>query len=218
MGSIATDGGLADATILVETGTQAGTEISAMFNPTEYSRSKRVEYGEQKVAGLGSPVAQFVNGEAETLSMELFFDESESRGDVTEQTGQLDILLSVDDQLGAPPFCTFVWGQGIEFQAVLESADKQFTMFRPDGTPIRARVNVTFREYRQPSTERAGGSDGGSDETGRRTVKEGDTLWGIAKEEYGDPTKWKRIASANGIEDPRSLQPGTALTIPPTSQ
>jgi len=208
------DGGLADATIRVENGNQSGTRISTMFNPTEYSRSKSIEYGEQDIAGLGSPVAQFVSGEAETLSMELFFDASESRGDVTDQTDRLDILLSVDEQLGAPPFCTFVWGRGIEFQAVLESANKQFTMFRPDGTPIRARVDVTFREYRQPSTERPGGSADGSDGTGRRTVKEGDTLWGIAKEEYGDPTKWRRIASENNIEDPRSLQPGTTLTIP----
>jgi nucleoid-associated protein YgaU len=213
MSVVATDGGLDDATIRVENGREAGAEITAMFNPTEYSRNKSVEYGEQTIAGLSAPVAQFVSGGAETLSMELFFDTSESRGDVTEQTDRLDVLLTVDDTLGAPPFCTFVWGDGIAFKAVLESAEKQFTMFRPDGTPVRARVNVTFKQYRPPS----GGSGGGSESSGstrRRTVTAGDTLWSIAGEEYGDPGEWKRIASANGVEDPRSLQPGTRLTIP----
>lgn len=216
MAASGSDEGLSDATIRIQNGENAGTEITAMFNPTEYSRSKGIQYGEQDIAGLSSPVAQFVSGEAETLSMELFFDTSEERADVTDETDQLDLLLTVDKTLGAPPFCTFVWG-GIEFKAVLENADKQFTMFRGDGTPIRARVNVTFKEYRPPSTQQKQEKSKPSDNTQRRTVKEGDTLWGIAKEEYGDPTQWKRIAGANGIDNPRTLQPGTELTIPPRS-
>lgn len=215
MAAMAPDGGLSRAEIDIQNGEAADEEpITVMFNPTEYSRNRSVQYGEQSIAGQGTPVTQFVSGEAETLSMELFFDTSEERTDVTEETDKLDTLLSIDDSIGAPPYCTFVWGDGIEFTAVLESADKQFTMFRSDGTPLRARVSVTFKEYRPPSTGQTGGNGGSPDTTGQRTVTEGDTLWGIAEEEYGDPTEWKRIAEANDIENPRSLQPGTTLTIP----
>lgn len=45
-------------------------------------------------------------------------------------------------------------------------------------------------------------------------VEVGDTLWEIAQRFYGDGTKWRLIANANGIDDPRRLQVGTVLIIP----
>jgi len=46
-------------------------------------------------------------------------------------------------------------------------------------------------------------------------VKHGDTLSLIAHEEYDDPAEWRRIADANGINDPKDVKPGTVLTLPP---
>ena len=45
------------------------------------------------------------------------------------------------------------------------------------------------------------------------TVKPGDTLWGIAVQFYGDGTKWRKLASQNGISDPKKLQIGTVLRL-----
>jgi len=53
------------------------------------------------------------------------------------------------------------------------------------------------------------------DHTKRRTLKSGETLALIASEEYDDPGEWRRIADANGIDDPRDVKPGTVLTLPP---
>lgn len=48
------------------------------------------------------------------------------------------------------------------------------------------------------------------------TVKEGDTLSQIAarKDVYGDASKWKLIAKANKIRDPKNLKVGKELKIP----
>ena len=46
------------------------------------------------------------------------------------------------------------------------------------------------------------------------TVKKGDTLWALAEKYYGDGSKWKIIAKANGVKDPKKLQIGTKLKIP----
>lgn len=46
------------------------------------------------------------------------------------------------------------------------------------------------------------------------TVKSGDTLWVIAQRTYGDGARWKEIADANGIRDPRTLKVGQVLTLP----
>jgi nucleoid-associated protein YgaU len=48
------------------------------------------------------------------------------------------------------------------------------------------------------------------------TVKPGDSLSKIAKREYGDAAKWRKIFEANRdqIKDPDLIQPGWELKIP----
>jgi hypothetical protein len=192
-------------------------EIPVLFNPAEYNLEKSVTYGEQSIPGLSSPVIQFVNGGVETLSMELFFDTYEEGTAVTEHTKKLDTLLAVDGDLHAPHACRFVWGDegGINFKSVLESASKAFTMFLQDGTPVRATANVTFKRLQTPREQGAEQPSSSPDKTKLYIVREGDTLWGIAAAEYGDPTAWRPIANENDIENPRSLQVGHELVVPP---
>jgi len=45
-------------------------------------------------------------------------------------------------------------------------------------------------------------------------VKRGETLSGIAAEEYHDPGLWRPIAAENEIDDPLSVVLGTVLLIP----
>jgi nucleoid-associated protein YgaU len=51
------------------------------------------------------------------------------------------------------------------------------------------------------------------------SVKSGDSLSKIAKEMYGDASKWKQIHAANAdlIRDPDKIQPGWTLQIPGAS-
>lgn len=46
-------------------------------------------------------------------------------------------------------------------------------------------------------------------------VEAGQTPGEIARKVYGDVRLWRKLLSANGIEDPRSLREGTKLQIPP---
>lgn len=217
MAASPTDTGLQDARIQILTGRQEGTEIPVKFNPTEYSIEKSVSYAQQNPPGRGSPITQFVNGESDTLSMELFFDthDDETADDVRHYTDMIDDLLTVDGDLHAPPICKFAWGNLVDFRSVLESASKQFTMFDRDGLPVRARVSVSFKRYDPPTRERADNPRASADRTTVWQVTEGDTLPLIAAEEYGDAGKWRPIAEENGIENPRELEPGSDLVVPP---
>lgn len=53
------------------------------------------------------------------------------------------------------------------------------------------------------------------EESINHTVKAGDTLWDLADKHLGDGGRWREIAEVNGVTDPRALQIGTNLTIPP---
>lgn len=50
----------------------------------------------------------------------------------------------------------------------------------------------------------------------QRTVRvvAGMTLWALAVKYYGNGTLWTRIAAANGIRNPRTLQIGTLIVVP----
>lgn len=85
-------------------------------------------------------------------------------------------------------------------------------MFRQDGVPVRATLSVTFTEY---GRENLKPRENSSDRTKTYIVKEGDSLWRIAAEEYDDPAQWRAIAYDNNISNPRLLEPGTRLKIPP---
>jgi nucleoid-associated protein YgaU len=62
------------------------------------------------------------------------------------------------------------------------------------------------------------GEAGGAVRSGGRkyTVKSGDTLSKIAKEFYGDASKYKEIFNANRdqLDNPDRIKPGQELTIP----
>ena len=47
------------------------------------------------------------------------------------------------------------------------------------------------------------------------TLKRGQTLADVASDEYDNPAEWRRVARANGIDDPMSVLPGTKLIVPP---
>ncbi len=218
-------GKLEKAQIIVLNGKLKGETIECKFNPNSYTLEKSVNYGELKATGSGASIMQFVDGNAERLSMELFFDTTDelASADATDQavdvreqyTNAIDHLLSVDGELHAPPVCRFVWGDGIDFTALVERANKQFTKFRPSGVPIRARVSIVFAEFKTADYHKSEVSPESTDKTKVWTVSEGDTLWLIAAEEYGDPARWRTIADQNEISNPRAIAPGDRLELPP---
>jgi 5'-nucleotidase len=60
-----------------------------------------------------------------------------------------------------------------------------------------------------PAPAAAPSANGGS-----YTVQRGDTLYGIARQRYGDGKQWQRIAQANPGVTPQSLKVGQTLVIP----
>ena len=191
-----------------------GQPIPVLFNPTQYSLDKSNQIAEIGIPGLGAPILQYVRGNTRTLSMELFFDTYEQQTDVREHTNRIYELLAIDSDTHVPPVCTFTWGK-FNFECVLDRVGGRFTLFLSDGTPVRATLSVTLKEFIDVTVEVRANPTQSADHTKTSTVKRGDTLSSIAAAEYGDPAAWRPIAKANGIDNPRVLEPGRALVIPP---
>jgi hypothetical protein len=204
-------------------------EVNCLFNPKEYTFTKTNSWPQDKKAAANTPVLNFGGGNPATLSMDLLFDTYQNARnggpakDVrTAYINDLWKMMYVDKGLaekkknkqGRPPKVQFTWGKALSFEAVVTSLSVTFTLFLPDGTPVRATAKVAFQQVQDtkelPQNPTSGGVSGGR----VRVVEDGDRLDLIAHEEYGDTSQWRLIAAANGISNPRNLVPGTALVIP----
>ena len=147
-------------------------------------------------------------------------------------------LVKQNPNTHAPPHCRFSWGEsnslakplvktGLEAQdqtqtvskapfwfiCIVESIDRKFLLFSPEGVPLRARLTVKLREYQ--TIEQMVAKLNSADHTKARVFKQRDRLDRISASEYSTPTQWRRIAEENDIDDPRRIPPGTNLVIPP---
>jgi contractile injection system tube protein/LysM domain-containing protein len=216
-----------------------GDAIVCQFNPTELTMTKGSQMAEIAIPGLFSPLLQFVRGQAETLTADLFFDTTDGgTGDhataVTTRTDRVYELVRIDPATHAPPVCDFSWatsgfpgshldadmaGQQRQssFRCVVESVRQRFTLFNPAGVPLRATLSVTLKEYKTLRGQLSQLGLLSADHTHAHVVAEGDTLTRIAAAVYDDPRQWRHIADANNIVDPLALEPGSILVVPPVA-
>ncbi len=205
--------GLAKLTLQALEG-QSQSPIQALFNPKEYTISKSVPWNPHPSAGLDAPEMQFTTGQGETLALELFFDTYEAATSVKAHTDALHKLALIDPTLHQPPTVLVSWGK-LKFTGVVESISHRFTMFMEDGTPVRATCTLSMREMRKAADQANRTKLESPDHAKLHAVRRGETLQSIAAKEYEDSGEWRRIADANGIDDPFQLQPGLQLIIPP---
>jgi nucleoid-associated protein YgaU len=208
--------GLERATL---TNAVTGERVTVQFNPEEYTVERATNFAQLAVPGLSAPIVQFVNGNAQTIDLELLVDTTEASpaggpgADVRQLVRDVTRFMDIDPDLHAPPPVVFAWGQ-FTFMCVMQKATQQFLLFRPDGTPLRAKLKVTLSEYRNADLEAKEIKRQTVDYTKTHVVMQGDSLPQLAYSEYSDATAWRAIAVRNGITDPRSLTVGATLSIP----
>lgn len=225
------------ARILVYWGGPAATPtpIDVQFNPTEYTLDKQLQIGEATIPGLDSPLQQFVRGNAEKLTLDLFCDTTEhgmgeTAVSVTTETDKIFQLIRIDPARHAPPVLAFLWGPEFPgnrllrdeagqrreaFPCVMESIRQKFTLFSPDGVPLRATLTVSLREYRDLENQFAQIKPSSPDRTHVHVLQQADTLAAVSQRFYDKPSRWRAIADENRIEDPRRTVPGRFVRVPP---
>lgn len=219
-------------------GTPIGSPFPVSYNPTEYTLNKGAQFAEVTIPGLDTPLLQFVRGQTETLTLDLFFDSTDkgmgsSVTPVTAETDKFYQLIKIDGKRHAPAVLYFSWGaRGFPgaafesdyaaqrrtngFKCIVESVRQRFTLFSPQGAPLRATLTVTLKEYKTLQEQIRQLNLRSSDQTKSHVVLQGETLARIAAKEYDDPSAWRVIADHNNLTDPLVLTPGAVLELPPT--
>ncbi len=198
-----------------------GVSVDCMFNPFEYTVTKTNTYKEERSNRSDVPGFEFEKAGPQALKLTLVFDTFEAGEDVSQETNKLWKLMESKTRREGnrnrkvpPPEVAFEWGV-FRFVAVITTMMQKFMLFKPDGTPVRASVQVTFTQHKDLNDyPNQNPTSGGGDIERVWRVIAGDRLDTIAYQVYGDATKWRKIASYNSIINPLKLTPGQQLIIP----
>jgi len=204
--------------------TEKNEVIKFLFNPADLTLTKSATWNAAENKGGNAPELRFSAGQSGTLTLSITLDTTDSGEDVTLHTNKLLDLLKVDMSLagsdknrnkGRPPWVEFHWGPLHSFRAVVERLQIKFTYFAADGMPLRAKADLTLKQYADEAVRPL--QNPTSHTPSLQTVHRlghGETLDRLAAKHYADPTRWRLIAEANDIVDPLALHPGDLLVIP----
>jgi hypothetical protein len=197
---------------------KAGPAYVVMFNPASYSRKYEVQYKEEQGDGSTGSNLPFSHIKPQIYQFELIFDGTGIAARATEVSAEIEMFLQVTGRLHGelhrPYFLRICWGDMI-VACVLKSADINYTMFKPDGLPLRAKVNATFEEVIDDALRVAGNRKSSPDVIHQRRVKTGDSLPLLCKEIYGNHLLYAGIAGHNGLDNFRKLAEDAMIEFPP---
>ncbi len=152
----------------------------------------------------------------EKLEFELFYDTTDTQLDVRILTKPIQLLVYKVPLRNEPPLVMFSWGVILSKPSYIDDLEIDYTMFRADGTPLRAEISMTLTEY-DLAFINALPMNPTSYSEARKTwvVTEGQTLDWIAYQEYGNANHWRHIAQVNNLSNPRDLRSGQILKLTP---
>jgi hypothetical protein len=211
---------------------EGSRKFSIQFNPDslKVSFSNQTSGGDQR----GGSAIQFVGAGTTKLSFDLWFDvtnpehlvwqvENERSEASDSPAGAIDDVRRLTEQVAyfinpkesdqegkfIPPGVRFLWGRFL-FEGIMESLNEELVYFSEDGRPLRAKVAVSLTSQRIQVRK----SDALRDRPiePRHQAKEGESVADAAAA-AGNKDNWAAVAAANGIENPRILEPGTVLDV-----
>ncbi len=159
-----------------------GGTIEFMFNPTELNFSQRINLTHDKGArtGRGLPKVNFAYPEPCTLSINnLVLDTYEEGGgksvlpNLQQFEKALNFAESGKEKEKRPPTFVFAWGSHQYIRCFITSLSYKLTMFLPDGTPVRAKLDLTLEEVDESTSQPGMGTPRNVNRSGDNRGKRG---------------------------------------------
>lgn len=198
--------------------------FTVWINPASYSFNSQIMYSDRQAQGSTGSSPEYNRVGDQDISFELVFD---ATGVVPPPTGQstqngvadaisqfTNLTATVNGSIHSPNYLVLGWAQ-LQFTCVLTSMKVDYTLFRPDGTPLRAKVSVSFKSYVSETMLAKTAGKESPDMTHLVTFKAGDTLPLLCHQIYGASYYYTEVARFNGLLSFRQIAPGTLLLFPP---
>lgn len=187
------------------------------INPESYKLTKSVKFAPREKTGNAAQTPAFNKYSPSSLSFEVIFDSTgiipTSGKTVEERIEELEELIyQMNGDTREPAYVKIGWGNFI-FNGRLDKADYSYTLFKPNGAPLRVKIGLSFTDARSVEEEQAIKAQKAA-EGEYKVLKEGDTLPKMCKDKYGSEAVAGIIANLNSLTSFRDIKPGTSIWFP----
>lgn len=209
----------ADGTVTID----ASVATTVMINPAEVRHTHSISYDHTQTLGQVAADPKFAAVGPEKLSFSLVFDGTgavplppgETAKDVKTRLQELrQVVYAYVGTQHEPGHVRLLWGSLIFFGR-LESMTTAFTLFKPGGDPLRAKIELAFVGAMSKQAAALVSNRSSPDLSHQVLVREGDTLPLLCWRIYGDAAYYPEVARFNRLADFRRLAPGLRLQFPP---
>ncbi len=189
-----------------------------MLNPKSLKRDNTISYDEKTPFGNIGINPKFATIRPNNLEFTFTIDGTGVVKRITSVTDEMQKLYKViynyDGTKHEPNHCQIVWGQ-LKFYGRLTRIDQEYTLFMPNGDPLRADVTLAFKSFLSAQQEKLLANQNSPDLSHIVEVRAGDTLPLLCYRIYRDSSYYREVARFNGLTNLRDLKPGTRLHFPP---
>jgi len=198
--------------------TSAGT-YEFQINPEKYEKSAKpaaVQNTQLLSGGESAPTNK--PADIELLKLVFYIDSTgvvPGCDDVPKNISDLRKLgLDVNGNIHRANYLKVRWGEDFLFPCVMKDLKADFQLFKPDGTPVRAKLTALFEEFIDPSTKAKLDNKSSPDMTHVKTVVDGDTLPMLCYKVYGHSKYYLQVAEFNKLASVHPLVPNTKIIFP----
>ncbi len=200
-----------------------GKPYEVMLNPDSIKWQRAIEYNEVQAPDSSSASQKYKSSPSDKMNFDIVIDcTGIVKPDRTKMKDEIDelekIVFTYNGDIHRPNFVKIQWGADIEFKGVLTSFDTNYTLFSPDGSPLRAKISLGFSQYISPSTTEKMDGKKSPDVTHRVTVEEGVTLPQLCYRIWKDDLRYVQVSRYNSLNKFRNLKGIKRLIFPPILQ
>lgn len=189
-----------------------------MLNPKSMTRDNRISYNRNSPFGITGINQKFEAIQPENINFTFVIDGTGVVKRITSVADELKTLCKVvynyDGDKHEPNHVRIVWGE-LKFNGRMTDMDVKYTLFLPNGDPLRAEVTMAFSSFMSSQEEKLKANRQSPDLSHVVEVKAGDTLPLLCYRIYNDSSYYPEVARVNGIVNFRDIKPGTRLHFPP---
>ncbi|MDL2256506.1 hypothetical protein LJC44_03470 [Parabacteroides sp. OttesenSCG-928-G06] len=188
--------------------------IVLQINPEDFKEEKSVSYEDR---GNMSPV--YKHHERSNLTISFVIDgtgvvPSEEEVVVSDKINELEKYLYepfTKSDVTQTYFILVKWGK-LHFQGRLTKMDVHYTLFKPDGEPLRAKVTLHFTQT-GTMAKAVTKKKNAPQQKKQVTVQDGQNLSCVCHCECNDPTLDRQLAAENNLPSMRGVKAGQTLNI-----
>jgi hypothetical protein len=201
----------------------SGKPYKVMINPDSIKHQGSIDYNDVQPPDSSTTSQRYKSTPSEKLNFDIVIDctgvVDKSRTKMKDEINALTkIIYDYNGEIHRPNFVMVQWGQSLLFKGVLASYDISYTLFNPDGNPLRAKVSLAFTQYISPAAACECNKDSSPDISHLVTVTEGVSLPSLCEKVWNDESYYVQVARYNGLNKFRNLSGVRQLIFPPIIQ